>query len=190
MKKVILGIVSLLMLFVMIPVVSASEKVPVYMFSKNGCSACISALEYFNDLEEEYPDLFELIEIEVFDANWNFNSEDIQYLFLGVYEEFGEDTSQAATPTIVIGDYHTVGLPSDTSVVYNKIVEVSKQETQVNKVKEIADELEIDLEKINTTTETPEKEENETGKYDTLIIVGIFVVLIGGFAGLIVLGKK
>lgn len=192
MKKIILSVISILTMLIMMPVVNADEQVPVYMFSKNGCSACISAVEYFQDLESEYPDLFELIEIEVFDAEWNFVSEDIQYLFLGVYEEFGEDTSKAATPTIVIGDYHTVGLPSDTSVVYDEIVKQSKAKEPVNKVEEIAKELEIDLENLPKAENNTNTENNteETGKYDTLIIVGIFVVLIGGFAGLVIVGKK
>jgi len=187
MKKLILSIVSLISFFMMVPITNAEEQVPVYMFTKNGCSACVSALQYFQELESENPDLFELVEIEVFDAEWNFVSEDIQNLFISVYEEFGEDTSKAATPTIVIGDYHTVGLPAETKIVEDEIAKVAEAKEPVNKVAEIAKELEIDLDNLGTVTEAPEE---ETGKYDTLIIIGIFVVLIGGFAGLVIAGKK
>ena len=38
------------MVFAMMPLVKAEETVSVYMFSKNGCSACVSAQEYFENL--------------------------------------------------------------------------------------------------------------------------------------------
>lgn len=187
MKKIILSVISVLMIFVMMPLAKAESKVPVYMFTKDGCSACISAHEYFDELANEYPDLFELVEIEVFDSEWNITSEDLQKILIETYEKFGEDTSKIATPTIVIGDYHTIGLPQDTSVVYDAIV-AAKEEEKTDEIKKIAEDLNIDIEDVSKTTETPASE--ESGKYDALIIIGIFVVLIGGFAGLVIAGKK
>ncbi|MBQ7031348.1 MAG: hypothetical protein IJN13_03125 [Bacilli bacterium] len=188
MKKIVLSIVTALMVFAMMPLVKAEETVSVYMFSKNGCSACVSAQEYFENLAEENPGLFELVELEVFDAEWNFVSEDLQKLLIATYERFGEDTSKAATPTIVIGDYHTVGLPQDTTEVYDAIV-AAKDEEKTDEVKKLADDLDIKIEDIrkssSNSTDTP-----EGGKYDAIIVVGIFVVLIGGFAGLVIAGKK
>ena len=192
MKKVLFSLITFLYLLIGMPV-SAKEQVPVYMFSKDGCSACISALSYFEELESEYPDLFELKEIVVFDGNWNAVSDDRTNLLVKVYERFGEDSSKAATPTIVIGDYHTVGLPQDTTEVYDAIVDASKDDIDV--VKGLIEDANLNLDELleydenNTNTQDTITDENG-GKYDTIIIIGIFVVLIGGLAGLVVAGKK
>lgn len=193
MKKVLFSLIGLLYLFIGMPV-SAEEQVPVYMFSKDGCSACISALSYFEELESEHPDLFELKEIVVFDGDWNAVSEDRTDLLIKIYERFGEDSSKASTPTIVIGDYHTIGLPQDTDEVYDAIVAAGKDKSK-DEVKILMDELELDLDELleyeNNASDTPTVLEDETGgKYDTIIIIGIFVVLIGGLAGLVIAGKK
>jgi len=51
----------------------------------------------------------------------------------------------------------------------------------------LKDAYELEENKSNTNTPQPEV---EGGKYDAIIIIGIFVVLIGGFAALVVVGKK
>lgn len=194
MKKLILSLTVALFLFMGVPV-SAKEKVPVYMFSKDGCSACLSAQQYFEELAEDYPDLFELREIVVFDGNWGSVSEDRSNLLIKVYEHFGEDSSKASTPTIVIGDYHNLGLPSDTDLVYDAIVDAQK-DNSTDEVMKIIDDLDLKLEDLlvyeGTTegTNSNNTEDNTAGKYDTVIIIGIFVVLIGGLAGLVVAGNK
>ena len=47
-----------------------------------------------------------------------------------------------------------------------------------------------DMQKYDPSIFLEVEEESETGKYDTIIIIGIFAVLIGGFVGLIMVGKK
>jgi len=183
-KKIILSVIVALSMLIMTPVANAEEKVPVYMFTKEGCPACISAIEYFDGLAKDYPDVFELYEIEVFDKNWQATSNNLQSLLIKTYEAFGEDSSSAATPTIVIGNYHTIGLPQDTSLVEDAILAVRDSEEKVDKVKDLADDLDVNLAEFKLG------DEQASGKYDTLIIVGIFVVLIGGFAGLVIAGKK
>jgi len=191
MKKILLSFIMVALTFVLMPITKAEEKVSVYMFSKDGCSACVAAQEYFDELLEENPDLFELVELQVFDSEWNFVSDDLKNLLIKTYEKFGEDTSKAATPTIVIGDYHTVGLPQDTSVVYDEIVKLKDSKDKTDVVKEIADELDINIKDLqNSSNADVNTATEEGGKYDAIIIIGIFVVLIGGFAGLIVAGKK
>ncbi len=191
MKKLIFSLTIALFLFMGIPV-SAKEKVPVYMFTKDGCSACLSAQEYFANLQEEYPDLFELRDIVVFDYNWGEVSEDRTNLLIKIYDRFGEDSSRASTPTIVIGDYHTLGLPSDTDEVYDAIVDARNNKSE-DIVKGYIDELELNLEDLlvyETEDNTNTKNDTTDGKYDTIIIIGIFVVLIGGLAGLVIAGNK
>lgn len=191
MKKVILSLILFFGLVSVIPVSAAEGKVPVYMFSKDGCSACIQAEEYFSELSEDYPDLFEVYDIVVFDENWQAVSNDRTELLIDVYERFGEDSSKAATPTIVIGDYHTLGLPSDTNDVYEAILEVKNSKEPVDEIKKLVDEAKLNLEDLLVYDDMPTVVEEETsGKYDTIIIVGIFVVLIGGMAALVIAGKK
>lgn len=191
MKKIFLSVIALLAAFVIMPVVNAAEKVPVYIFTKNGCPACESAFEYFNNLESQYPDLFEQKVLEVWSGsdasgNWILGSQELYDLMLASLERAGGDTKGLATPTIFIGDYLTVGLPSDRTELYNAILEARDSEDSVNIVKEEAEKLNINLDEYSKTETNAE----ETGKYDAIIIIGIFVVLIGGFAGLIILGKK
>ena len=50
MKKIILSFIATLSMLVMLPVVKADSDVTVYMFTKNGCSACEAAREYFEGL--------------------------------------------------------------------------------------------------------------------------------------------
>ena len=186
MKKILLSLMTFAIVFMLIPFVYAKEKVPVYMITKEGCPACQQANEYFASLASDYSDIFELIELQVFDSNWNFVSTDLQNMFVAVYENFGEDPTRAATPTIVIGDYYTVGLPSDSDVLKNKIIETYESEEKVDVVKDLAKSLDIDINSIRKESTNEEK----TNSYDALIIIGVFVVLVGGFAGLVVASKK
>lgn len=189
MKKVLLSLLVVVTSFIMIPFVNAEEKVPVYMISKEGCSACHAASEYFKGLEEENPDLFDLVELQVFDSNWNFVSTDLQNMFVAVYEKIGEDTSKAATPTIVIGDYSTIGLPQDTNVIKEEIIKQRDAKKKVDIVKDIAKTLNINIDDIRKQSAT-ETTEEKTTKNDALIIAVILVVLVGGFAGLVIASKK
>ena len=192
MKKILISLIYVFSLLVAIPVSAKEDLVPVYMFSKDGCSACISASQFFEDLESEYPNLFEVIEIVVFDENWQEVDNDRKELLIKVYDRFNEDSGSASTPTIVIGDYHSLGLPGDTNVIYDEIMNYKNNEKAVDEVKKIIDELELDIEdlKVYESSNTNTVQSESSGKYDAIIVVGIFVVLIGGLAALVVLGKK
>ena len=73
MKKILYSILIMLSLFILIPKVNADDKenVKVYILSAEGCSACARARTYFNELKASNPDLFEIVEYEVFDSHWN-----------------------------------------------------------------------------------------------------------------------
>ena len=185
MKKILLSLLTILTLVIMTPEVKANEKVKVYMFTKDGCSACASATDYFNSLSSsEYGDMFELVDLKIFDGNWNYNNENSENIMIKTLEHFDESTApeDIATPLIVIGDYHTIGLSQDTSAVEEAIKSNYENENSEDVVKNIAKDNNIDLNEVMGIV--------EPGKYDTLIIIGIFVVVIGGFAGLVILGRK
>lgn len=193
MKKVLLSLIAVLCLLLALPVSAENEKVPVYVFSKDGCPACVAAQEYFDELEESYPELFEVIEIVTFGPKWEMVSEDRQELLISIYEHFEQDTAKIATPSIIIGEYFTQGLPGDTDEIYNEIMKVKNSKNKVDVVKKIVEENKYNLEdmqKYDPSIFLEVDEESETGKYDTIIIIGIFAVLIGGFVGLIMVGKK
>lgn len=73
MKKV-KSLVFLLILVVLFPLgVKANEKINVYLFRRNGCGFCESALEFFTSLseDEEYKEYFNLVEKEVSSSKKN-----------------------------------------------------------------------------------------------------------------------
>ena len=84
---------------------------------------------------------------------------------------------------------------NDTDEVYDAIVDAQKSKND-DEVMKLIKELELDLEELleyeqDTDNMPTEPVEDKTaGKYDTIIIIGIFVVLIGGLAGLVIAGKK
>jgi thiol-disulfide isomerase/thioredoxin len=176
MKKVLLALVVVLILIIQIPIVDASSKVPVYMISKEGCPACERALTYFNELNKEHPDMFELIELRVFDSKWNFNSEELEKMFKALYDYVGYDSAKAETPTIIIGDYHETGLNKEE--VYKAITTYDKDDDEVIS---IAKELNIDIEKIRYHDNSGE---------NLLIIFGIVIVVVAGFIGIISINKN
>ena len=184
MKKAILSIFTLIVILLGMPKVLASEKVPVYVFTKNGCSACQKAFQYFDDLQKKNPDLFDQYIIEVYDGKWNVKEDSLYDILIATLTRLNGDTVKIATPTIVIGDYLSVGLNNQTEI-YNKIVEAQEKpsDEKVDIVKEEADKLGVDLEKYKKVPE-------ETSSLEIIIIVGIFVILIGGFVGIIVISKK
>lgn len=183
MKKIYLALVAVLLLILLIPKVEAAKDTKVYLFSRDGCSACINALDYFNGLLKNDKDLFDLVEIEVFDKNVQVATEEGYKLMLKVLEHYDEDTEKLYTPLIVIGDYHNIGFPKDPTELKNAIDELNSGEEDADTVSDIAKEEKIDIEAIR-------KSIAKENTYDAIIIIGIFVVLIGGFAGLIILGKK
>lgn len=186
MKKIILSIVAFLSLFLFSNIVLADDQVKVYMLTKEGCSGCEIAYSYFDELESKEPDLFELVPFEIFDSNWEFNSKELSILFTRTYEYFKEDISKASTPTIIIGDYHTLGIPQDRDIVYNAILDAKKSGKDV--IKDIAKEETLNLEELKFDRNATKEE--ASGNYDTIIIIGIFVIVLGGFAGLIIISKK
>ena len=188
MKKVLISLIFVCVLITHIPLVQAENKVKVYMFTKNGCNACESALNYFNRLLKNDPDLFELVTLQVWsgvDKNnkWIVNKQELLDLMLSTLDKFDEDTNRLATPTIVVGDYLQVGI-ADIEQFYDRIVKFKKSEDYTDVVASLAKEQKINIDELK------EKNGSTQGKYDIYILIGIFVFLIGGFGALILCGRK
>ncbi|MBQ6687280.1 MAG: thioredoxin family protein [Bacilli bacterium] len=175
MKKIILSI-AILFVTLAFPLSALAEEtkveprtkdeVNVYLFWGNGCGYCEAAKEFFASIEDEYGDKFELVEYEVwYDKNNNELKET-------VIDYMNDDAS--GVPYIVIGEKTFGGYASD----FNEDI-----------IKAIEEEYESDerfdvIEKIESGDIEPSK------NYDTLIVIGIFVVVIGGFGALIFFSRK
>lgn len=196
MKKIILSVTALLLLLVTLPVsalekpkVTDHEKVVINMFRGNGCSACKNALTDLVGLNGEYDDYIEIKTYEVWHDSSN--SAFLQELI----DDFKEE--KPGVPFFVIGDKHFVGYSQEEIIGYalelyqdkkysdyvSKKAKKSENKLTSMTLKEAAIEDGI-IEDTTKATET------KTNKNDILIVVGIFVVLIGGMAGLIVASKK
>lgn len=114
MKKVILGFLVALSLFVMpgvkadedLPVITDHEKVTVYLFRSSSCGHCHDFLEYFAQNYYKYQDYFEIVSFEVSDGE---NYE----LMSAVKERMGADVD-GRIPYIVIGNsFDQLGFGTD-----------------------------------------------------------------------------
>lgn len=204
MKKVLLSLVTLVTLFALMPFAKAADnKVKLYMFTKNGCSACEYAFTEFEKRLEEYPDEFELVNIEVWcgtdytnsnNPEWILGNEDAFDLMQKAIEYADGDTTRLATPTIMVGDFLQVGA-NDLDALYDKIDAFKKDKKYKDVVAELAKEANYDISSMTkphgaANCDIIPDENNEGGKYDLVIFVSVMVVLVGGFAGLIIISKK
>ena len=183
MKKLLYFVVVLCGLTLFVPRVLAKE-VNLYMFSMYGCENCAKAEEFFNEKLKENPDAFNFTIIEVV-KNKVFNKQ-AQDLMAATLEHF-EQKVEYSFPLLVVGDNFHVGANS-LSDVYEIIENAQTDDNYKDVVKELADTLEINIKDIERLSE--EEIEKKESNSDAIILVVIFVVLIGGFAGLIYLGKK
>lgn len=198
MKKILLTIITTFLLVLSAPVVNAiekpevtdHEKITIYIFRGEGCGHCQNAISYFYSLGDEYEDY---IDVKIYEVWKNENN---SALAADVAEDIGTEYT-GGVPLIVVGEKYIGGFGegSGEDLIemaldyyqdedYKDVVEENLAENSYGETSETVEEAAISEGLITETA----KEEN--GKYDTLIIVSIFVVLIGGFAALVVIGKK
>ncbi len=204
MKKIYFSLVALISLIIFIPYSYAKNDVKVYMFTKNGCSACEAAFDYFEGKLEEDPDAFELVNVEVWcgtdytnpnNASWILGSENALSLMQDMLEMHDEDTERLATPTIVVGDYLQVGA-DNLDDLYDRIIKEQSNKKYKDEVALKAEEEKFDLSAMvkehgaASCDIMPKTETTKLGTSDIVIIVSVCVVLIGGFVGLIIISKK
>lgn len=198
MKKYLLYVLAFLMLLFVTPTINAKPKLPeanrepinVYIFRGETCGYCRSALEFFEESQEKYGDYFKLIGFEVSDEkNQNF--------WQKVGDYFNDEIG--SIPYIVIGDaYHKTGFSEE---IGKDIIDIILKQYQneeyvdvVNKLitdNELSDKIEYQQNsEFTVLTDAKVKSEVKDNSKDAYIIVGIFVVLIGGVAGLVVASRK
>lgn len=148
------------------------NKVNVYFFRGDGCSYCASAEEFFESIQDEYGQYFNLVDFET----WNDAGNAI--LLENVAEYLGQEVE--GVPYIVIGKQTWNGYASD----YDESIK-----------KAIKDEFEKDVtSRDNIIAEVKAKikndEENKNYTSDIIAVVLIVLVIGAGTVGIIYARKK
>ena len=200
MKKVILGFLVALSLFVMpgvkadedLPVITDHEKVTVYLFRSSSCGHCHDFLEYFAQNYYKYQDYFEIVSFEVSDGE---NYE----LMSAVKERMGADVD-GRIPYIVIGNsFDQLGFGTDGQEIIDEALAAYQDESYQDYVGSIIEEegyepsdetLEEAAESLGINVVGLNGEDPEAGLSDGAIVAIIFGILILVFGGLVLYSRK
>ncbi len=149
---------------------NVSKEVKVYFFYGDGCPHCANAEEFFDSIEEEYGELFELVAYET----W-VNSDNAALL-----EKIGEarDEVIGGVPYIIIGNKSWHGYGSDND---DEIIDTikSEYETEVSERYDIIDLVgNVDSSKKNDYSD------------DIMILIAILIVAAGVVTGIVFARKK
>ena len=166
------------------------EPVKVYLFHGNGCSHCAETREWFDSIEEEYGDYFDLVKFEV----WADENEENRQFMQIVAEKMGDEAS--GVPYMVVGKYTWPNGFAPDSLVDETGKTMS--EDMIEKIMETYNEDERFDVMDGLSMPTPDKEEVKKSKEEEKrekdknnAIVGIIsVVVIGGILTLAVLARK
>ncbi len=109
MKKLFV-IICLLTLFIPgVALAKEKEKVAVYFFYGDGCPHCHKASEFFDNIQDEYGEYFELKKFET----WDIFSQRRNKLMREVAEAFDVNDKNLGVPFIIIGDKTFIGYASN-----------------------------------------------------------------------------
>lgn len=139
----------------------ASNEVVVYFFRGEGCSHCAEAEAWFESIEEEYGDKFQIQDYET----WY--NEDNAKLMTQVAAARGEEDSATGVPYIIIGDQSWIGFDQ----AYSTEI-ISKIEEEYAKTPE-------ERYNIMNHLDSTAKEEVKTESNDVLKLIVILVVGFG-----------
>ena len=160
MKKLGKLLLALAMVVILPLSVNAKGKEPitVHMFRGEGCGYCAAALKFFDSIEEEYGDYFDLETHEV----WY--DQDNSQLMQDVASYFGEDVG--GVPYIIIGDKTFQGYAAD----YDE-----KIKSEIKKYYESGDFVDR-VAQVKGGDTTTKKDNKKDSNKTTIIIVAVAVV--------------
>lgn len=192
MKKFLICLVSLIAFSILnvsadeLPEVTDHEKVTIYVFRGNNCGYCRNALTYFNSLGDTYADYFEVQTYEVWENQYN------NELLIEVAEKMGDKVN--GVPYIIIGNSYSENGFAETlgAEMIEAALKEYQSESYTDLVAEIAKNHGNAEEKSLYDACVEEEiivEERDTSM-DTIIILGIFALVIGGGAALVVFSRK
>lgn len=150
---------------------AVSNKVKLYFFRGEGCPHCAEAEDFFESIQEEYGEYFEIIDYET----W-YNSDNADLL-----QKVGEirDEEISGVPYILIGNKSWAGYATD----YDEEI---KATIMSEYEKDPADRYDI-MEYVSGEKTTTEEDESYAA--DVLALIAI-VVVVGGIVTGIVLARK
>lgn len=140
-----------------------SKEVHVYIFKGDGCGFCEAALEWFDEIDDKYGDMFKLYEYETWYNQDNAN------LMNEVAKVRGEDVQ--GVPYIIVGDQS-----------WNGFDESNKNEIK-NKIKEEYDvevEKRYDVMQLVDHVPTGEDKDTDDGYTDDIAVTALLVVVVIG----------
>jgi len=190
----------LLLAILFIPTIAfgaEKEEVNVYIFHRTGCGFCERALAFFESIEDEYGDYFELVKYNVAESSSNMDLMDE----VGAY--FGETVQ--GVPYIVVGSQTFPGYIADWDQdIIDAIMLEYNADNKTDAVKDLDDgQTEYDGNGAVDTEQTPTQngstsnygdEENQNtnngSSNNDIITYVIFAVVIIALGGLIFLAKK
>ena len=184
-------LVFALMLVVPFSVFADEEKkepVKVYLFHGSTCPHCLETIEWFESIEAEYGDYFDLVKFEVWEHQTN--AEFMQQ----VADKMGDDAG--GVPYMVVGKYTWPnGFAPDSPIDENG---TTMADDMIAKIKEIYDQderfdvmdgLEMPEPDKEEAKPDPTKEKKDKEKKDAVVGI-VSVVIIGGIVALAVLVRR
>ena len=155
--------------------ISATTGVNVYYFYGDGCPFCSQLEEFFDNLDEEYKDMINVIRFEVWENRTN------SALMSQVAAHLGVEAQ--GVPFFVIGDESFNGYsPEMDSDIKRAIREEYEQEERYTGVSEIINDS-------NAETSIPGETDSIIDASD-LIIALVSILIIGGIVVLVVFARK
>lgn len=157
-----------------------TKVVNVYIFTKDGCSHCAEAKEFFAELSEDktYGKMFNLVVIQVYDSEWNAD-EDNMAVMTEVAELFGDEVS--GVPYIVIGNEYSVNGYAES--LDDEIKKAIKTAYKNDEYEDVVAPLAAQYAAASATTEEEKKD-------DTVAIIIVMVVAIASIGLPIYFSRK
>lgn len=212
MKKLLIVLTAILGMWtinasaaVELPEKTDREPVKVYLFYADYCSHCHDFIKYFmQNYKDEYKDYFEIVGLESAVGSGTTTSEvRANYnVSMQLKEYFKIADTEFGWPFIVVGDYHVCGFGSDgTPIIEQALAQYKKKDYEDIVAKYLANNKEVKPENLQETAVTAgvvtsnanintNKTKEEGAIPDGVYVAIIFVVIIGGLGGLVLLARK
>lgn len=182
-KKITLFVLTLLLLIPLSVKAENKEPVKIYMFRGETCHYCEDALAWFDSIEGQYGDYFDLITFEVWYSQEN------SQLMQTVAEFMGDDAS--GVPYIIIGDYtYPNGFASDSVIDENGTTMGEELLSKIIELYEQDDRFDVMDELRNTGVSVPEYIASAEPKDNTAVTIVVCVVVAAAIAGLVYARKR
>ena len=206
MKKILISLVIVLMIIMHVPVSAKTigdlpektdhEKVNIHLFYASWCSHCHDFITYFSDKYEDYKDYFE-IKTYLVSETQNGQSVTIPENYAIMESVAAAYGKEMGFPLIIVGDeFAQSGFGNDGTEIINKALEEYQNEKYEDKVSSIVEKEKLDDSKIADFEDACSVAGIACGDveaapdYSAVILIGVFVVLVGGLSLLVIISKK